>query len=57
MVKKSVFGDRFKNKFFYNFWGGQDFHLDTQASSGEKPFVIKIQLSQIHTKSNFTFLG
>lgn len=58
MVQTSVFGNRFRNKLFYNFWGDRDFRLDSKVLSSENPFVIKIQLSQIHTESNLiTFLG
>lgn len=58
MVQTSVFGDEFRNKFFYNFLGDRYFQLDSKVFSSENPFVIKIQLSQIHTQSNrITFLG
>lgn len=58
VVQTSVFGDRFRNKIFYNFRRDRYFQLYSKVFSIESLFVIKIQLSQIHTESNLiTSLG
>lgn len=52
VVQTSVFGDRFRNKFFFIFRGDRYFQLYSKVFSIENLFVIKIQLSQIHIESN-----